>query len=213
MKTLGLDIGGTNVRAGIVDETGTILSEARGRSRAEHSFDGSMAAIIGVAREAIGDQRVEAIGWGCRARTDRPMACVSLVRTSIDRGGDGNVTEPLAKAFGVPVRLINDANAAGLGEFTYGAARDVQDMVMITLGTGIGGAIIIGGRMLLGASESAAEIGHMLIDPDGPACGCGNHGCYEKFAARDAIIDIAVRKMQAGENDGDGVRLAPISAY
>jgi glucokinase len=198
MKTLGIDVGGTNVRAAVVDDGGKILADARRPARATEGFDASMPEILAAAQEALAQHKVSAAGLGFPGCHDSDRG-VCLVSPNFDRSWWGrNITGPLSDALGIACRLLNDANAAALGEYTYGAGRDARNMVMITLGTGIGGAIILDGKILLGAAEGAGEIGHTIVDPNGPPCGCGNHGCYETLAARDAIIDRAVRKIQTG---------------
>jgi glucokinase len=105
---------------------------------------------------------------------------------------------PIRENIGTPVFMGNDVNVAALGEFNFGAGRDVSSLVMLTLGTGIGGGIVLDGKLLVGANDAAAEIGHTIVMPDGPICGCGRHGCLEALAKRDAIIERAARKIQAG---------------
>jgi len=99
----------------------------------------------------------------------------------------------------VDVFLVNDASAAALGEHRFGAGRGVSNLILLTLGTGIGGGIIINGEMYLGACGSAAEIGHMVIDVNGPECGCGNRGCLETLASGTAVARDAVRRINQGE--------------
>jgi glucokinase len=109
---------------------------------------------------------------------------------------------PVARQVGgpthLPVTLLNDAKCAALGELGFGAARGARNMVMITVGTGIGGAFVVDGQLLLGPNGSIGEVGHHTIDPNGPLCGCGNHGCWERFCGRDAIVDRTVRLLQRG---------------
>jgi glucokinase len=107
---------------------------------------------------------------------------------------------PIRADLGVEVFMGNDVNVAALGEYQFGAGRGAGSLVMLTLGTGIGGGIILGGRLWLGASEGAAEVGHQVIIPDGPMCGCGRAGHLEALAARDAIVERAARKIQSGRN-------------
>jgi glucokinase len=124
--------------------------------------------------------------------------------------GDWNgrpIAAPVAAALGVPVRLINDARAFGLAELRLGAARGASSMVGLTLGTGVGGVIAVDGRILLGHDGTAGEIGHQTIDPDGPACNCGNFGCLEAFARADRLaeacgaptVDEAIDRARAGD--------------
>jgi glucokinase len=109
------------------------------------------------------------------------------------------ILEPIEKATGLAAYMLNDVNTAALGEHRFGAGRGYDYMVMITLGTGIGGGAVIDGELRIGPTEGFAEVGHMIVDPEGPECGCGNHGCWEALAARDAIIERAVFELQQGE--------------
>jgi len=105
---------------------------------------------------------------------------------------------PLEKQLGLACFMRNDVKAANLGEYRFGAGRGYRHIVMITLRTGIGGSLIPDGKLMLGSSEGFAEVGHMTVCPDGRACACGNHGCWEAMAGRDAIIDRAWRMLQTG---------------
>jgi glucokinase len=97
----------------------------------------------------------------------------------------------LSNLTGLPVTIENDANAAAWGEFQYGAGRDVDDQLMITVGTGVGGGVIAGGRLLRGGYGVAAEVGHLCVVPDGRQCGCGNRGCFEQYASGSALVRAA----------------------
>ena len=100
--------------------------------------------------------------------------------------------------FQVATYMRNDVKAASMGEYYFGAGQGYRHIVMITLGTGIGGSLIADGKLMLGSGEGFAEVGHITVDPNGRQCGCGNHGCWEALAGRDAIIDRALRKLQRG---------------
>jgi glucokinase len=108
------------------------------------------------------------------------------------------ILPPINAALGLPSFMLNDVAVQTLGEHTFGAGRGYDHVVMITLGTGIGGGAVIDGELRVGPTEGFAEVGHMIIEPDGPWCGCGNRGCWEALAARDAIVRRAVAKMQEG---------------
>ncbi len=105
----------------------------------------------------------------------------------------------LARLTGLPVIIENDANAAAWGEFRYGAGRDVDDQLMVTVGTGVGGGVIADGRLLRGAFGVAGEIGHLCVVPDGLQCGCGNRGCFEQYASGSALVR-ATREAAAGSS-------------
>ncbi|OLT14777.1 glucokinase [Serinicoccus sp. CUA-874] len=194
---VGVDIGGTKIAASAVAE-GAILEQALRETPAQ-APDDIVAAVGDVVRELqerLGaDAPVEAVG----------VACAGF----IDRGGDVVVFAPnlawrdeplrsrLEEATGLPVVLENDANAAAWGEFRFGAARDVEEMVLITLGTGVGGGIVVDGELVRGSHGMGAEVGHMRMVPDGHRCGCGNKGCWEVYASGSALVREA-RELVAG---------------
>ncbi len=146
-------------------------------------------------------------GSACPGSTTRPTGCTRfLVNIPGDWAGRP-VAGPVAAALGCPVSLINDARAFGLAELRLGAGRGARSIVGLTLGTGVGGVIAIDGRVHLGHDGTAGEVGHQTIDPDGPPCGCGNHGCLEAFARADRIaaacgtptVEAAVAAAHAGD--------------
>ena len=198
---IGVDIGGTKVAAALVRGR---LPEPGARSRAEvetpeivdrftmlTDATSAEACLRGVeaciADLEHGSGRVEGIGVGVASMVDfaggRVVESVNLPLTDVP------LRDHLERRFGVPVVIDNDATAAGIGEHLYGAGVGTSDMLMLTLGTGVGGGIISGGRPLRGASGAAAEIGHIIIDVNGPKCpaNCPNHGCLEAYVAGPAM--------------------------
>jgi len=113
---------------------------------------------------------------------------------------DVDVAGPLTKRFGVPVRMCNDANCAALAEHRFGAGRGTTNMAMLTLGTGVGGGVIVDGRLKIGPREGMGEFGHIIVDPDGPECGCGNQGCLEAFCGAAGIARAARQLLQQGRD-------------
>ncbi|MFB3880434.1 MAG: ROK family protein [Armatimonadota bacterium] len=201
-RYVGVDIGGTNIRAGIVDDRGRILGEARRPALAE----AGLRAAVGRAIEAIGEaienagltaRDILAIGCGVPGghKSDEGI-CVFSPNFADSRNVP--VLPPIKEALGLPAFMLNDVSVTTLGEHRFGAGRGYTQMVMITLGTGIGGGAIIDGELRVGYTEGFAEVGHMVIDPEGPFCGCGNRGCWEALAARDAVVSRAVTKLQHG---------------
>ena len=127
-----------------------------------------------------------------------------------------NVVKPISEGLGVPVYIGNDANVAALGEYWFGAGRDVSSLFMFTLGTGIGTGLVMDGKLWVGASEGATEFGHQVIQADGPKCGCGRFGCLESLAQISAIVTRAQRKIHEGREsmlpdlaDGDLSKITP----
>src|SRR5438105_3203731 len=199
---IGVDLGGTNIRAALTDREGQILHEARRPSLSEQAPDATLANIRDAVAEVLEKQGIAAkdvvgIGIGLPGIMDDTRG---VVFWSPNFPLWENV--PVARQVGgpthLPVTLLNDAKCAALGELGFGAARGARNMVMITVGTGIGGAFVVDGQLLLGPNGSIGEVGHHTIDPDGPLCGCGNHGCWERLCGRDAIVDRTVRLLQRG---------------
>jgi glucokinase len=140
---------------------------------------------------------IRAIGAGIPgAHRSHEGICVYSPNFADSRGVP--VLAPIRQAFDLPTFMLNDVAVQTLGEHRFGAGRGCAHMIMITLGTGIGGGAIIDGDLRIGPTEGFAEVGHMTIEPDGPLCGCGNRGCWEALAGRDAIVRRAVAKLQHG---------------
>lgn len=182
---LGIDLGGTKVDIGLVDSSGAIISRQlipTNKSGADQVVDD-----IKSAAEKIGirGKNVIAAGVGMagqiEAETGRVHFAPNLGWREFPLG------ERLAFALGIPVSVTNDVRAAAWGEWLHGAGKGCDDLVCIYVGTGVGGGIVSGGRMLTGSSNSAGEIGHTTLELDGPVCSCGNHGCLEAFAGGWAI--------------------------
>ncbi len=201
-RYVGVDIGGTNLRAGVVDDTGRILGEARRPALAETGLRAAVARSIEAISEAIETaglsvQDIRAIGAGVPgAHRAQEGICVYSPNFADSHGVP--VLPPIQAAFDLPAFMLNDVAVQTLGEHRCGAGRGYSQMVMIALGTGIGGGAIIDGKLRVGPTEGFAEVGHMTIEADGPICGCGNRGCWEALAGRDAIIRRAIDKMQRG---------------
>jgi len=199
---VGVDLGGTNIRAAVCTLDGQILSDARLDSLAMEGPEATLGQIVKAVRKAVSDagvdmSQVAGAGIGVPGHHDSKKGITYWSPNF--KGWNGiQVLAPLRAELGVPVFMGNDANVAALGEFTFGAGREVNSMVMLTLGTGIGGGIVLDGKLWLGANEGAAEIGHTIILADGPKCSCGRRGCLESLARRDAIIDRAAQKLLRG---------------
>jgi len=199
----GVDVGGTNVRAAILDRQAKILCDVRRPALADEGMSRTVEQAIATLREAMSKQGIApedliGIGMGVPGFHDSARGICRFAPNFAGKARNIEVTRPVEEALGVAAFMLNDGATAALGEHRYGAGKGTQHMVMITLGTGIGGGVISDGDVRLGAREGFAEVGHMVIEPDGPRCGCGNHGCWEALAGRDAIIDRAVVKLQAG---------------
>ena len=191
--SIGLDLGGTNLRAAAISASGKVLASISGRAELSTGRDaviGDMVGAIVKLRDQIGKDSLAGIGMG--------VPGFILIEKGIIVGSNNlpafegyALRDDIEKRLGTTVVLENDANAAALGEKWMGAGKDVDDLVLLTLGTGIGGGIIAGGRVLHGHVGMAGEMGHMTVVPDGNPCGCGNRGCLEKHASATAISGMA----------------------
>lgn len=186
-EAIGVDLGGTKMHLGVVNPDSEVLWESRERStgQSEEGLVELLVSEIEAARRA--HPGVAAVGLGVPARIDRKRGvAISAVNLPIQ---DLPLRDIVAERTGLPVVLDNDGNVAALAEHLYGAARGTDDVVMVTVGTGIGGGLILGGNVYRGSIGAGAELGHVVIDLDGPRCqgSCPNHGCVEAFASGTAL--------------------------
>jgi glucokinase len=181
----GIDVGGTKIAGGVVDETGTILEELRVESPAT-DVPAIEAAIEKLVTELRTRHPIEAVGVGAAGYIDKARAVVLFAPNLAWR--DLDLKADLERALDLPVVVENDANAAAWGEFQYGAGHDVDDLLLVTVGTGVGGGVVLDGSLYRGAFGVGAEIGHMRVVPDGILCGCGNRGCFEMYASGSALV-------------------------
>jgi glucokinase len=186
--TCGIDIGGTKIAGAVVDGDGEVLEEARVESPATDP-EAIEAAVAGLVARLAARQSVTAVGVGAAGYIDADRSTVLFAPNIAWR--DEPLGRDLSRLTGLPVTIENDANAAAWGEFRYGAGRDVEDQLMITVGTGVGGGVIAGGRLLRGGYGVAGEIGHLCVVPDGRQCGCGNRGCFEQYGSGSALVRAA----------------------
>jgi glucokinase len=186
---IGIDIGGTKVLGGVVDPSGKVLATAR-RDTPADDVGKTADFIVEVVQELARDHAVDAVGIGAAGWIDVTRSRVLFAPNLAWR--DEPLRDRLAARIDLPVVVENDGNAAAWAEFRHGAARDATDsMVLVTVGTGIGGGLVIGGHLLRGANGIAAELGHVRVVPDGHACGCGRHGCLEQYASGTALVRYA----------------------
>ena len=197
---VGIDVGGTNIVVGTVAEDGSeVLGLVSEPTLAEQGADAVVARIVKLARASMAEARgreIAGVGIGSPGPLDTKTGVVLLTPNL------GWINMPLrdrvASALGLPATLDNDANCAIFGEWWRGAARGVDHVVGLTIGTGIGGGIVLGGQIYHGASDIAGEIGHMTIDANGRRCKCGNDGCLEAYASGPAIAARAVEGIASG---------------
>lgn len=188
--TIGVDVGGTSTKAGIVDSHGKVLARAE-RPTERSSGTKGIIAVVEELLELRRDVGVEviAVGVGAAGFVDFATGTVTFSPNLVY--DDPHIAAALESRVALPVAVDNDANAAAWGERAFGACRGLDHLVLLTLGTGIGSGIVADGRPVRGATGTGAELGHMIIDPDGPECSCGLRGCLEQFASGKAIMRMA----------------------
>ncbi len=197
---IGVDLGGTQIRAILSDGAGRILGRAATLTVAHEGRDAVLARIHQVIDEVTGAARGQAIagiGMGAPGPLD-PRTGVIVHAPNLPGFRNVPLRSIVSERVSLPVALGNDANLAALGEQRYGTGRGVQDMIYMTVSTGIGGGIICGGELLLGSAGFAGEVGHQTILVDGPPCACGNRGCLEALAAGPAIARMGREAVAAG---------------
>lgn len=225
---VGVDLGGTTINTGVVPWDGSrVLGRHTGPTHAEKGPKHVVDRIIGMIRESMRDAAREAgadadaivgIGVGSPGPLDR--ATGTVIETPNLGWRNFPLRDLVANAIGLPAELDNDANAATIGEWWVGAGRNVESVVGVTLGTGIGGGIVLGGKLFHGASDVAGEVGHMSIDSTGRKCKCGNYGCLEAYASGPAIAARAIEGLETGEQsilpdlvDGELSRITAETVY
>lgn len=197
--TLGVDIGGTKVAGGVVDEDGQILARHRVSTPARDA-SATTDAIVSVIEELRSRHgAVEAVGLGIAGFVDGGRATVYFAPNLLG-WRDGPLRDEVERRVGLPVVVENDANAAAWGEARFGAGRDHQHLTCVTLGTGVGGGIIVDGRLFRGGYGVGAEIGHIQMVEGGRPCGCGQRGCWEQYASGGALLREA-RERAADSRD------------
>jgi len=215
MHAIGVDIGGTKIAAGVVDDDGRIVAKTKRTSRGL-DVDDLDAAVVDACRELATAHDVGAVGLAAPGFIGADQATVRFTPNLPWR--DHPLRDRVAAALGldVPIVVANDANAAGWAEFRFGVGRDVSDMLLLTIGTGLGGAVVVAGRLVVGAWGMAGEVGHMRVVPDGQLCGCGQSGCWEQYASGSALVrearsaaatdpDRAARLLELADGDPERI--------
>ena len=188
-RVIGVDVGGTKILAAVVSRDGSL--GVRLERPSDHSSQDALLAELDSLVEELHRAEPEAValGFGVPSRIDQrsghALKSVNIPLEGVD------LRDRMRERHGLPVALDNDANAAAIAEWQVGAARGARNVVMLTLGTGVGGGLILDGRPYRGATGSGAELGHIVLEPGGPPCGCGGHGHLESFAAGPAADRVA----------------------
>lgn len=185
-KVIGIDIGGTKILGGIIDSEGKLIEI---RELPTDASQGRVAILNNVFRiiDGIIDRNIEGIGVGSAGRINYNTGVVDYATNNLPGWSQFKLKEALEQKYNIPVIADNDVNAAAIGEKWVGAARNYKNFVMLTLGTGVGGAIVLNGDIIRGSHWGAGEIGHMILYPDGRQCNCGHKGCLEQYVSGSAI--------------------------
>jgi glucokinase len=203
--SIGVDLGGTNLRIAAMDEQGRLLEKVTLGTKVALGRDHVISDMCEAIEHVSGKYRVSStlagIGIGVPGIIDMRTG---MVRESPNLPGwsDSPVRSEIEEKLKTRVILENDANSAAFGEKWMGAARDFDDMAMLTLGTGVGGGMVLGGRIWHGMNGMAGEFGHITIEPEGQLCGCGNRGCLEQYASATAVVRMAKEAIANGHAPG-----------
>ncbi len=210
---IGVDVGGTKIAAGVVGLDGTMVEVVK-RETPAHAARATEDAVIALVGELRQRHDIEAVGIGAAGYIDEKRSTVLFAPNLAWR--DEPLKATIEDSIGLPVVVENDANAAAWGEFRFGAGKDVDELIMVALGTGIGGGIVLDGRLFRGGFGIAGEFGHIRAVPGGILCGCGNRGCWEQYASGSALVRIvresatkrsptAVTILEAADGDPDKI--------
>ncbi|MDJ0334976.1 ROK family glucokinase [Salinibacterium sp. G-O1] len=202
MQAIGIDIGGTKIAGAVVTEDGLIVDEERVATNAGDS-EAIVDAVVEMVQSLASRHQIAAVGVAAPGFIDVEQSTVYYTPNINWRNEP--LRDRLTQRLALPVTIDNDANAAGWAEYRFGAGRTVSDMTMLTIGTGVGGAIVTRGGLFRGGFGTGAEIGHMRIVPDGLPCGCGARGCIEQYGSGRALLRMANEIADVG---GIGLPLA-----
>lgn len=215
---LGLDLGGTNIKVAVIaqdDGELAVVSTDSVDTEAAEGPEGVTGNLIKIGRAALGEHEIATIGLGVPGLFDRDTGEVHLFPNLPGDWRGFPLRERVSEAFGMPVWMINDARAFTLAEGVLGSGRGHSTVACVTLGTGVGGGLMIDGRLHLGAFGVAGELGHQTVLPDGPLCGCGNRGCVESLVRADVLASNAGKSDASavfeGAREGDNRCLAAVS--
>lgn len=195
---IGIDIGGMSIKGVIINSAGNILVESNIKTGVEGGKEevcSNIVQLIGKLCAAVEDHKPIGVGIGCPGIIDSKNGVVVFAANL--KFNNVPLAQMVEEQVGLPVKITNDANAAALGEATFGAGKIYRDSVLITLGTGVGGGIVINDVLFEGFKSAGAEIGHMIIVKDGLQCSCGNKGCFEAYSSASAIIKKTAEEMRA----------------
>ncbi len=198
MKTVGIDIGGTKIAGALVNEAGEIIRDLKVPTPANDPV-ALQAAVVKMVEELRAGEQVSAVGVAAAGFIDAKQSVVYYSPNLSWRNEP--LKEKLEAELGLPVVIENDANAAGWAEYRFGAGAGYHHMMMLTIGTGVGGAIVANGELFRGGFGIGAELGHMNFVPKGKLCGCGQHGCLEQYGSGTALLNSAKELVASGSEE------------
>lgn len=211
----GVDIGGTTIKMGFFETNGKLIDKWEIKTDTTNNGENILSDVAKaidnkLAQEAISKDQIQGIGIGVPG----PVCESSVVNRCVNLGwGVVNVAEELSSLTGLDVKVGNDANVAALGEMWQGGAKGCKDVVMVTLGTGVGGGIIVDGKIVAGFNGAGGEIGHITVNPDEiEACNCGKYGCLEQYTSATGIVRMAKRKMAKSADETSLRKLENVTA-
>lgn len=214
-SAIGVDVGATNIKAGLVRRDGKIVKELRRPTRGKEGVEVVVGEICQVCQELASCEAPLCIGVGMPGLVD-PDSGVVRVPPNLPDWHEVAIRDVLQDRLQAPVVVGNDVNMVTYGEWMFGAGKGVEDLLVITVGSGVGGGMVTGGRLYLGGHGLAGEIGHTTVEPDGPPCNCGNHGCLESFVGAEyvkgkaiGLINKGVRTQITNLVDGDLDSISP----
>lgn len=195
LLVVGIDLGGTEIKAGLVDSEKGIIKKISHPTEVEKGNEKVIENITSIAQELMKDVEVRSIGIGSPGSIDRSKGVVRF-SPNFPEWHDFELGEHIRRNTGVDVFVENDANAFALGEWYFGKAKGLTDFIALTLGTGIGSGVVCNGVFITGKDGLAPELGHMVVIPNGPQCGCGNRGCVEAVASAKSIAREAKKLLE-----------------
>ncbi len=212
---IGIDLGGTNCRGAVVAGDGQLCFQRSIKTRIDAGFDSFWSRFVGFCRELIDEGRqqgyaLEGLGLGFPGIVEKEGFV--HVSPNLPALNGFAMADQLVSQLRLPVRIVNDANAIALGEARWGAGQEFSNFVMVTLGTGVGGGLIINRQLWTGADGAAGELGHITVEPRGRLCGCGAYGCLEQYASGPAIVRTCLELSNHYSGQGSHPSIKPCTA-
>ena len=202
---IGCDLGGTNLRVGVVNvQDGMVVHLQSVPTLAHDGYKAVISRMVALLKDMMSHCKFNpadicGVGIGAAAVLDPDAGIVKLMPNLYGGWRDVPLGKMVSQQIGLPVHLINDVRAITLGEWKYGVGKGANSMVCFAVGTGVGGGVVVNNKLVLGFDGTAGELGHIIVDPDGPQCGCGNHGCLETYSSGPAIASMGIKAVIQGQ--------------